>query len=132
MYKRPSSLLYPVPTFLEEDVTPMPKKKFVQIAIPLYYQGHAYRAGSRIRVTIAGPNGTQPIWSFDHSVPEGTSDVAISFSPSQPSTLVLPVIPGLDAPTDLPPCPSLRNQPCRPYQAIVNLTEPPKKGPKPE
>lgn len=127
MFKRPSELLRPIPTFTEADAQTMPRKKFVQVAIPLYYQGHVYRAGSRIRVTIAGPNGQQPVWSFGESVPGGTSDVAIAFSPSQPSTLVLPVIPGLEAPTELPPCPSLRNQPCRPYLPIVNRSESPKK-----
>jgi len=122
IFKRPSTLLNPVPSFLEADAAAMPSESFEQVAIPLYYQGHVYRAGSRIRVTIAGPNGTQPIWSFGKSVPDGTADVSISFSPSQPSKLVLPVIPGLRAPTPLPPCPSLRNQPCRPYQAIANGT----------
>ena len=37
-----------------------------------------------------------------------------------PSSLVLPVVPGVSVPTALPACPSLRNEPCRPYQAIVN------------
>jgi len=46
--------------------------------------------------------------------------VAISYSPTQPSTLVLPVVPGPAAPTPLPPCPGLRNEPCRPYVRIVN------------
>jgi hypothetical protein len=100
----------------------MPSDSFEQVAIPLYYQGHVYRAGSRIRVTIAGPNGAQPVWSFSESVPDGTADVDIAFSPTHPSSLVLPVIPGDQAPTPLPPCPSLRNQPCRPYQPIVNET----------
>ena len=107
-------LLSPIPTFTEADAERMPHGKFVQVAIPLYYHGHVYRAGSRIRVTIAGPNGQQPVWSFGESVPDGTSEVAIAYSLSQPSTLVLPVILGLAAPTELPPCPSLRNQPCRP------------------
>ena len=124
IFKTPSTLLNPIPTFLEADAAPMPADSFERIAIPLYYQGHVYRAGSRIRVTIAGPNGAQPVWSFSRSVPEGTADVSISFSPTQPSTLVLPVIPGLEAPTALPPCPSLRNQPCRPYQPIMNQTAP--------
>jgi hypothetical protein len=30
-----------------------------------------------------------------------------------PSSLVLPVVPGVDVPSGLPPCPSLRNEPCR-------------------
>jgi hypothetical protein len=26
----------------------------------------------------------------------------------------------VSVPTGMPPCPSLRNEPCRPYQALVN------------
>ena len=100
----------------------MPSGDFVKLAIPLYHQGHVYRAGSRIRVTIAAPNGAQPVWSFGKTQPAGTADVEISYSPTQPSTLVLPVVPGMKAPTPLPPCPSLRNQPCRPYVALADQT----------
>ena len=96
----------------------MPARKFVKVVVPLYYQGHAYRAGTRIRVTIAAPNGTQPIWAFDETVPSGTTSIA--FSSTMPSSIVLPVVPGVNVPTPLPPCPSLRNEPCRAYQAIVN------------
>jgi hypothetical protein len=120
LFKRPSTLLEPVPSFLAADAAPMPPGGFVQVAIPLYYEGHMYRAGSRIRVTIAAPNGTQPIWSFSETLPAGTADVAIAYSALQPSSLVLPVIPNVDAPTPLPPCPSLRNEPCRPYVRLVN------------
>lgn len=120
LFKQPSTLLNPIPSFLEADAADMPSGEFVKVAIPLYYQGHVYRRGSRIRVTIAGPNGSQPVWSFEKPVPAGTANVAIAYSPSQPSSLVLPVIPGMTAPTPLPPCPGLRNQPCREYVAIVN------------
>ena len=119
MFKRESTLVSPIPTMLESDAEPMPAGEFEKIAIPLYYSGHVYREGSRIRVTIAGPNGTQPIWSFSKSVP-GPTGVDIAFSQKRPSMLVLPVIPGVEAPTELPPCPSLRNQPCRPYVPIEN------------
>jgi putative CocE/NonD family hydrolase len=122
LFKQPSTLLDPIPSLLEADVSPMPSGSFVQVAIPLYYQGHVYRAGSRIRVTIAGPNGAQPVWSFSQPVPAG--NVSIAYSLVQPSTLVLPVVPGLPVPTPLPPCPSLRSEPCRPYVAIVNGTAP--------
>jgi predicted acyl esterase len=120
LFKQPSTWLDPIPSVLQADASPMPRGSFVQVAIPLYYEGHVYRAGSRLRVTIAAPNGAQPIWSFSQTVPHGTATVDIAFSPSQPSTLVLPVVPGLRAPTPLPPCPSLRNEPCRPYAPIVN------------
>ena len=99
----------------------MPADEFVPVTIPLYFEGHAYRAGSRIRVTIAAPNGTQPIWSFSQTQPEGaTATESIAFSPSMPSSLILPIVPGVSVPTALPACPSLRNEPCRPYQAFVN------------
>jgi hypothetical protein len=124
IFKTPSTLLKPIPSFLEADAAPMPGDSFVEVAIPLYYQGHVYRAGSRIRVTIAAPNGAQPVWSFSQTVPDGTAEVDIAYAPSQPSKLVLPVIPGLGAPTPLPPCPSLRSQPCRPYEPVVNGAAP--------
>jgi hypothetical protein len=37
-----------------------------------------------------------------------------------PSYVVLPVVPGVTVPTAQPACPSLRNEPCRPYVALVN------------
>jgi predicted acyl esterase len=120
LFKQPSTALDPIPTFAAADAAPLPSGKFVEVVIPLYYEGHAYRAGSRIRVTIAAPNGTQPVWSFGQTVPTGTARVSIAFSPSMPSSLILPVIPGVGIPTPLPACSSLRNEPCRLYQPTVN------------
>jgi hypothetical protein len=104
----------------ESDFAPMPADGFTEVTIPLYYEGHVYRAGSRIRVTIAAPGGTQPIWAFAEAEPEGTADVAISHGGDMPSHLLLPVVPGVEAPTELPPCPGLRGEPCRDYQAFTN------------
>jgi predicted acyl esterase len=120
----PSTLLEPVPSFLQRDNRPMPKNAFTKVVVPLYYQGHAYRAGTRIRVTIAAPNGAQPVWSFKQPKPAlvRTSTVSIAFSRTMPSSIVLPVIPGLAIPTAQPPCPSLRNEPCRTYTPLVNRT----------
>jgi uncharacterized protein len=122
MMRQPSTLLEPEPSFLAADAAAMPSNQFVEVVIPLYYEGHAYRAGSRIRVTISAPNGDQPIWSFGQTEPWTTAHVQIASSPSMPSALVLPVVPGLPIPTALPPCPSLRNEPCRPYRAIQDPT----------
>jgi uncharacterized protein len=112
----------PVPSFTASDAEPMPAGRFVKVVIPLYDEGHVYRAGSRIRVTISAPNGTQPIWSFSHTEPSGTATVSIARGASMPSSLVLPVVAGIKVPTPLPACPSLRNEPCRPYRAMVNTT----------
>jgi predicted acyl esterase len=118
--RRKSTLLEPVLSLRKKDVAAMPRKRFVALTIPLYYEGHAYRAGSRIRITISAPNGTQPIWSFAQASPKGKTNVAIAFGRKMPSRLILPVVPGVDVSTGLPPCPGLRGEPCRPYQPLAN------------
>jgi predicted acyl esterase len=116
--RKKSTLLEPVLSLRKRDVAPMPKGRFVKVVIPLYYQGHPYRAGSRIRVRIADPNGDQPIWSFEEAMPKRKATVSITHSKRRPSRLILPVVPGVDVPTELPPCPGLRAQPCRDYVAL--------------
>ncbi len=128
-----STELEPMPSFRLADRAPMPADRFEKVTIPLYYEGHMYRTGSRIRVRISAPNGDQPIWAFEETEPAGQADVAIGYGPGMPSRLALPVIPGVSAPTALPPCPSLRGQPCRDYQPFVNAAAPgPIDGPGPD
>jgi uncharacterized protein len=117
-----STLLEPVLSLREKDVSPMPSGRFVKVTIPLYYEGHVYRAGSRIRVRITAPNGDQPIWSFSETEPAGQTEIAIGYGGTMQSRLVLPVVPGVSVPTGLPPCPGLRGEPCRDYQPFENGT----------
>jgi hypothetical protein len=43
-----------------------------------------------------------------------TASESIAFSPSMPSSLILPIVPGVGVPTAEPAaCPELRNEPCR-------------------
>jgi uncharacterized protein len=113
---RKSTLLNPVPTLTRKDSTPMPRGKFAELNIPLYYEGHVYRAGSRIKVTISAPGGDQPVWAFGSTDPRsGKANVDVAHSSAMPSRLILPEVPGVDVPTGLPPCPGLRGEPCRPY-----------------
>jgi hypothetical protein len=116
--KKKSTLLEPVLSLRKADIARMPRGRFTKVVIPLYYQGHAYRAGSRIRVRIADPNGDQPIWSFAEAKPKRKATVSIAHSERRPSRLILPVVPGVEVPTELPPCPGLRAQPCRDYVAL--------------
>jgi uncharacterized protein len=45
----------------------------------------------------------------------------ISHSSAAPSRVVLPVLPDVvDVPATLPPCPSLRGQPCRTFVEFTN------------
>jgi predicted acyl esterase len=119
---RKSTKLEPVLSLRARDVRPLSRKRYVKVTIPLYYEGHVYRAGSRIRVTIGAPNGDQPIWSFGETRPKGRARVWLAHSKRRPSSLMLPVTPGVNVTTGLPPCPGLRGEPCRDYQPFVNRT----------
>jgi hypothetical protein len=90
------------------------------VRIPLYYEGHAYRKNSRIRVTISAPGGDQPVWAFGEAKPDSTPWVAIAHRRHNASRLVLPVVTGMGAPTALPQCPALRGEPCRDYVPLGN------------
>jgi hypothetical protein len=115
-----STPLEPMLNLSAGAVKPLPSGQYTEVTIPLYYEGHVYRAGSRIRVTISAPGGAEPLWAFAQTNPSGTANVAVQFSPSMPSNITLPVVPGVSVPTSLPACPSLRNEPCRPYVAYTN------------
>jgi len=115
-----STELEPVNSFLQQDFAPMPADQYVPVTIPLYYEGHMYRAGSQIRVRISAPNGDQPIWSFSETVPDGQSNVDIGYGASMPSRVELPLVPGVSTTTGLPPCPGMRGEPCRDYQPFTN------------
>src|SRR3954447_876275 len=118
---RKSKPLEPVLSLRARDVRRVPSSRFVKAVIPLYYEGHAYRAGSRIRVTTTAPNGAQPIWAFAETSPKkGGAKVAIAHSKKMPSSLLLPALPGASVPTSLPPCPGLRGEPCRDYTPYKN------------
>jgi predicted acyl esterase len=117
-----STPLEPVLSLRERDVSPMPPDRFVKVTIPLYYEGHVYRAGSRIRVIISAPNGDQPVWSFSKTEPKGRAKVSIAYSDRKPSRLTLRVVPRVNVESGLPPCPGLRGQPCRDYRPLANRT----------
>ena len=115
-----STLLEPVPSLTRADAAPLPGGRFSELTVPLYYEGHAYRKGSRIRITVSAPDGDQPVWSFAQTIPAGSATVTIGHGPKLPSRVILPVVPGVSVPTGLPPCPGLRGEPCRAYQPYVN------------
>jgi predicted acyl esterase len=56
---------------------PLSPDRWTHVTIPLYYEGHAYRAGSRIRVIIGSIGGNQPLWSFGDPTAAGTAQVTL-------------------------------------------------------
>ncbi len=114
-----SSPLSPVLSLRESDVSPLPDDRFVKATIPLYYQGHSYRKGSRIRVVISAVGGDQPIWAFDRARPKSTAQVDVAHGENHRSKLTLPTV-SIEVPDELPPCPGLRGEPCRDYVEFTN------------
>jgi len=116
-----STPLRPIPTRLEADATPLPAGAWELVRVEIYPFAHVFRAGSRLRLAVSTPGGNKGRWKFEVLQLGDGIRHRISHSAALPSSLVLPVIPGLEAPTELPECPSLRSQPCREHVPHANL-----------
>jgi uncharacterized protein len=118
-----STALRPRPTFREADQAPL-EEGWNEARVETFPFGHAFREGSRIRLTIEAPGGNRPLWRFDDTV-EGGPDVEnrIAHSQANPSKVVLPIVDvEVDVTPDLPGCAgsedgdgstAVRGQPCR-------------------
>lgn len=115
-----ASELRPVKTFLEEDAEPLPAGEWTLVRVEIMAFGHVFREGSQVRVIIDTPGASRTGWRFSlQDLPQGTTH-SIAHSMSNASSIVLPTLPGLAVPTDLPACPSLRGQPCRATELFTN------------
>jgi predicted acyl esterase len=117
-----STLLRPVHSQREADVLPLPAGEFSLARVGILPFGHVFRAGSRIRIQIATPGGTRPLWTYDVRNSDGTVVNTVARSSAHPSRIVLPVVPEVEVPGEFPPCPSLRFQYCRPYRPGANVS----------
>lgn len=115
-----STVLQPVPTFLASTAKPLPRGTFTEVRVPVDPIAHAFRAGSRLRITITAPGGDRPVWAFSTFQTNGAVVNTVSLGGTRPSTLVLPVVPGIQPPPGRPACPSLRGEPCRHYVPAGN------------
>ncbi len=118
--RRRQSRLEPVHTHLERHVLALPAGQFVELRVPILAVAHAFRAGSRIRVSVEAPGGDRTRWAFATYDTDGAVVNEIARTHLHPSKVVLPVVHDAVVPTALPPCPGLRGQPCRPYVPASN------------
>ena len=96
----------------------MPAGQFTPVRVALFPFAHMIRPGSRLRLNIEAPGGNQPFWKFADLDPQPGQVNEIAHSVGRPSRVVLPVLPSVltpNVPATVPPCPALRNQPCRDY-----------------
>jgi predicted acyl esterase len=116
-----STPTHPVQTHLLADASPLPPGEFVPVRVELYSVAHVFRKGSRVRVSLEAPGGDRVAWAFDTPPTDGQVVNEIARAGKRASKLVLSVVPtSKDTPAELPPCPSLRGQPCRTWAPAVN------------
>ncbi|WP_296603336.1 CocE/NonD family hydrolase [Nocardioides sp.] len=109
-----STAVSPVHTDLESDAAPLPASRYTKVRVELFPFAQAFRAGSRLRLTVDAPGGARPLWAFD-TIAHGER-VFVAADAVRRSRLVLAVVPGVRVPSSAPPCASLRSQPCRTYR----------------
>jgi hypothetical protein len=110
-----SAPLSPVPTHARGDAADLPPDRFSRVQVPIFPFGHVFRAGSRLRVVVQPPGGNRPRWAFDALPAEGDVTNEIDRTPRHASRVLVSLVPDVSVTTDLPPCPALRGQPCRPF-----------------
>jgi hypothetical protein len=105
---------------LEKDFALLVPGEWTPVRIGFAGFHHVFRAGSKIRVLVNTPGGSRAAWRFALKSFAGPVTHTVGHEAAHASSVVLPIIDGMSAPTALAPCPSLRGQPCRDYSAYVN------------
>jgi predicted acyl esterase len=113
-----STALDPIPTHLRHDAKPLTPGTAEVVRVPIFPVAHAFRAGSRIRVTVTAPGGDRPRWNFATLDKASTTNTVVLGGQSR---LVLGVLQGASAQgTALPAPTALRGQPSRTYVPAAN------------
>jgi len=123
-YRKPtdaSTALLPVKSGEEADWALL-DEGWNEVRIETHGFAHVFRAGSRVRLIVDTPGRDEPLWSYEVLVGDHVN--IIGHSSEAASSIALPVYTGddIDIAPGLAPCPSLRGQPCRPYEAFTNTT----------
>lgn len=114
--------LWPRHTNAEADAAPV-DGEVVAARVEILPFAHAFRAGSRVRLTVDAPGNNRAEWEF-RTIEDGDTEVTVLHDAEHPSSIVLSTIPAEARSAPLPPAPpacgSLRGQPCREYVPASN------------
>ncbi|MBA3541379.1 MAG: CocE/NonD family hydrolase [Deltaproteobacteria bacterium] len=112
--------LWPAPSFLEVGNARLVPGAWTQVRVGTAGFQHVFRAGSRVRISIDTPGDTRAQWRFALEAFPNVATYELGVDSAHPSSVALPVLAGVSAPSPLPPCPSLRGQQCRAYVPYAN------------
>jgi uncharacterized protein len=89
------------------------------VEVPAF--AHPFRAGSRLRVVVSSPGRDHGTWLFEAPAYGAVPTFHLGHGGDRPTRVDLLRIPGFDIDPELPPCPSLRGQPCRAFVPADNV-----------
>jgi len=106
--------------YTEADFAPVPPGEWVRADVEIPAFAHPFRAGSRLRMVVSSPGRDHGTWLFEPPQYAGTPEFHLGRGGNRASRIDLMVVPGVEVPAELPPCPGLRGQPCRELIASDN------------
>ena len=118
-----STELLPVHTHLAADGEDLTPGEWTEARILLMPFAHVFRAGSRLRISVDTPGASRAEWKFILADLDDQVRHSVAHSSERPSSVALPVVSGVDVPTERPACNALRGQPCRDYDPFDNTPE---------
>ena len=112
--------LRPVKSHYEEAAAPLVSGEWNEVRVEIMPFAHIFREGSRIRLAVDTPGDSCADWTFILQEFDENPTHSIAHDASYPSSVVLPVIPGVVVPTELPDAAALRGQAWREFEEYDN------------
>lgn len=103
------------------DFAPMPVDEWVPVKVAIPSVAHPIRAGSSLRMAVSSPGRDHGTWEFETPEYGEAPAFELGYGGGLASTLTMTTLPNIEIPEELPPCPSLRGQPCRAYEPVANV-----------
>jgi len=117
-----STELYPLNSHYKKDYHVLKTDEWNLVRINIMPFSHIFRAKSRIRIIVSTPGNSMAEWRFRTLEYEKNPTNSVAHQADFASGVVLPVVPSVDVPTEMPECTALRGEPCRDYNAYKNNT----------
>lgn len=114
--------LRPVNSHYFEDVEPLVADEWNLTRIEIMPFAHVFRKGSKIRVSIDTPGDSRARWKFELLEYDTNPTHYVAHNKDYASSIVLPIIPNIEVPENVPACNAYRGQPCRDYVEYTNIT----------
>jgi len=111
-------------TYDQANFEPVPMDEWVSADVVVPSFAHPIRAGSALRMSVTSPGRNHGTWEFQTPKYDQTPVFELGYGSDHASSLRLSILPGIDVPAGLPPCPSLRGQPCRTTVSAPNTAAP--------